>query len=384
MKQKIRIFGAAAVAAVWLALCVWAWCKPVDAVSTAERRPLEQFPTLNTQTLLQTSFMQDFEDYTLDQFPLRDTWRSFKALFHTGVLQQQDNNGIFVHEDYAAKINYPISEDSLSYAAQKFGYLYEQYLRDSQGRIFLAVVPDKGVYIAEGSDYPGVDYGMFTALLSQQMPYAQVIDLEQSLTLEDYYRTDTHWRQEALLDTAALICRALGVTAPKAEDYTQEALERPFYGVYYGQAALPMEADTMYVLQSELLQQCGVINHENCKPQKDAQGNITFDHSTCSISTIYNLELTENNDMYDIFLSGMQGYVEITNPNATTDRELIVFRDSFGSSMVPLLVQDYARVLVLDIRYVSSYTLKDLVDFHGQDVLFLYSTLVLNDSKSLG
>ena len=69
MKQKIRIFGAAAVAAVWLALCVWAWCKPADAVSAAERRPLEQFPTLNAQTLLQTSFMQDFEDYTLDQFP---------------------------------------------------------------------------------------------------------------------------------------------------------------------------------------------------------------------------------------------------------------------------------------------------------------------------
>lgn len=384
MKQKIRIFGAAAVAALWLALCVWSWCKPADAVSTAERRPLEQFPTLNGQTLLQTSFMQDFEDYTLDQFPLRDTWRSLKALFHTGVLQQQDNNGIFVHEDYAAKINYPINEESLSYAAGKFGYLYEQYLRDSQGRIFLAVVPDKGVYIARDSDYPGVDYDAFTAQLSQQMPYAQVIDLEQSLTLEDYYRTDTHWRQEALLDTAAQICRAMGITAPSPEDYTQEALERPFYGVYYGQAALPMEAETMYVLQSQLLQQCSVINHENCKPHKAEDGSITFDHSSCSRSAIYNLELMDNNDMYDIFLSGMQGYVEITNPNATTDRELIVFRDSFGSSMVPLLVEDYARVLVLDIRYVSSYTLKDLVDFHGQDVLFLYSTLVLNDSQSLG
>jgi hypothetical protein len=51
--------------------------------------------------------------------------------------------------------------------------------------------------------------------------------------------------------------------------------------------------------------------------------------------------------------------------------------------MVPLLLQDYARVTVLDIRYVSSYFLKNLVDFHGQDVLFLYSTLVLNDSDSL-
>ena len=139
----------------------------------------------------------------------------------------------------------------------------------------------------------------------------------------------------------------------------------------------------MYVLESDLLKQCLVTNHENCKTQKDEEGKVNFDHSKCSPSVIYNLELIENHDMYDIFLSGMQGYVEITNPNATTDRELIVFRDSFGSSMVPLLLQDYARVTVLDIRYVSSYFLKDLVDFHGQDVLFLYSTLVLNDSDSL-
>lgn len=383
MKTKIRIIGALAVASLWLVLCLCAWFKQPDPVSEAERRPLEQFPAVNSQTILQGSFMVDFEDYTLDQFPLRDTWRSLKALFHTNVLQQMDNNEIFIYDGYAAKVNYPINTQSLSYAAEKFGYLYQTYLQDSQGKIFLAVVPDKGVYIAQESEYPGVDYESFTNQLAQQMPYAQMIDLKDALTLEDYYRTDTHWRQENLLNGATAICQAMGVTPPKAEDFTQVALERPFYGVYYGQAALPMEAETMYVLESDLLKQCLVTNHENCKPQKDEEGKVTFDHSKCENTAIYNLELMENHDMYDIFLSGMQGYVEITNPNAATNRELIVFRDSFGSSMVPLLLQDYARVTVLDIRYVSSFSLNGLIDFHGQDVLFLYSTLVLNDSDSL-
>ena len=73
----------------------------------------------------------------------------------------------------------------------------------------------------------------------------------------------------------------------------------------------------------------------------------------------------------------------IENPAATTNRELIVFRDSFGSSLVPLLVEGYAKVTLIDIRYVTSAYLGNFVDFHGQDVLFLYSTLLLNDSLAL-
>ena len=68
---------------------------------------------------------------------------------------------------------------------------------------------------------------------------------------------------------------------------------------------------------------------------------------------------------------------------AKTDKELIIFRDSFGSSLVPLLVKDYRTVTVVDIRYVASDFVGNFVDFHGQDVLLLYSTLILNNSNTL-
>ena len=73
----------------------------------------------------------------------------------------------------------------------------------------------------------------------------------------------------------------------------------------------------------------------------------------------------------------------IENPQATTERELIVFRDSFGSSLAPLLVQGYKTVTLVDVRYISSQMLDRFLDFHGQDVLFLYSTLVLNNAFML-
>jgi hypothetical protein len=40
-------------------------------------------------------------------------------------------------------------------------------------------------------------------------------------------------------------------------------------------------------------------------------------------------------------------------------------------------------VTVVDVRYVASAMLPRFIDFHGQDVLFLYSTLVLNNSVML-
>ena len=84
-----------------------------------------------------------------------------------------------------------------------------------------------------------------------------------------------------------------------------------------------------------------------------------------------------------MFLSGGAAVLEISNPAGQKGRELIVFRDSFGSSMVPLLINDYETVWVLDTRYVNPALLGNFVDFHGQDVLFLYSTLILNSSSAL-
>ena len=98
---------------------------------------------------------------------------------------------------------------------------------------------------------------------------------------------------------------------------------------------------------------------------------------------MYNMDKLESRDLYDVYLSGATPLLTIDNPNAETDRELIVFRDSFGSSLTPLLLKSYKTVTLVDIRYLASDYLGQFVDFHGQDVLFLYSTLVLNNSGTL-
>lgn len=84
-----------------------------------------------------------------------------------------------------------------------------------------------------------------------------------------------------------------------------------------------------------------------------------------------------------MFLGGSKSLLTIENPCASGNRELILFRDSFGSSLAPLLAEGYARVTLVDIRYISPALLSRYVDFHGKDVLFLYSTSVLNHSETI-
>ena len=96
-------------------------------------------------------------------------------------------------------------------------------------------------------------------------------------------------------------------------------------------------------------------------------------------SPIYNHDQLNSSDPYNIFLSGAKkGHVLIENPNVNNGKKLIVFRDSFGSSIAPLFVQDYQTIILVDLRVMSCMSLR-MVDFQDADVLFMLSALVLNN-----
>ena len=73
----------------------------------------------------------------------------------------------------------------------------------------------------------------------------------------------------------------------------------------------------------------------------------------------------------------------IENAGADTGKELVVFGDSFARSLLPLMTEGYAKITLIDIRYLPSAYVGNYVTFSDQDVLFLYSTSVLNNSITL-
>ena len=365
-------------AALIFGFSLWSILRPRDEFSDSERRALAEMPQFSLESVLnenaEESFMRLFEKYSLDQFPLRDAFRRVKAMAAYYIFNRKDNNGIYLEDGYAAKLEYPLNESSVDYAVKKFRTINERFLKNTKANVYACIIPDKGYFLAEQNGYLSMDYESFYTLFAEKMSFADFIDIRETLSVSDYYRTDTHWRQEKLLNTAKTLAAGMGTAL--AGVYEERVLDHPFYGVYYGQSALPLPAEEIRYLTAEFMEGCTVYDHQNGK-------EISF----------YDMEKAVGKDPYEMYLSGNLSVVTIENPNATTEKEMIVFRDSFGSSLIPLLAEGYRKITVVDIRYIQSANLQvlrdqrtgaPLIDFKSaDDVLFLYSTLVLNNSGTL-
>lgn len=350
---------------LWGALTLWAWLRTPQEASLSERRLLAQRPELSVESLLSGDYMRGFEDYATDQFPLREEFRTLKALSVFHLFHQADNNDIYIADGSAVKIEYPLSESSVTSATEKLTDVYEKYLAESGANVYLSVVPDKGYYTAAANGYPALDYDRLIVLAREGMPYAKYIDITKFLDADDYYATDSHWRQERIGAVANALAEGMGLGKTEAS-YETVISETPFYGVYYGQAALPMKPDELVYLTNDMLERCTVYNVE-----------------TNSTLGVYNLEKLQSRDPYEVFLSGAAAILKIENPSVQNGRHLVVFRDSFAGSLMPLLLEKYERVTMIDTRYVMPAMLGSLVDFDADDVLFLYSTSLLNASGTL-
>ena len=108
-----------------------------------------------------------------------------------------------------------------------------------------------------------------------------------------------------------------------------------------------------------------------------------YNYETKKHTKIYDYDKLKLLDKYDKYLSGASSIIDIVNPTSNSDKELIVFRDSYGSSLIPLLLEGYKKITVIDIRYVSSKILSNYIKFNNQDVLFMYSILTINNSFSM-
>ena len=314
--------------------------------------------------------MSGFERYSQDQFPFREAFRKLKTKALFSLYQQKDVNGIYVADGYAASIESEINEASVLHAVNAFEHVYTQYLKNGSHEIYAAIVPDKGYYLAAKNGYPVMDYDKFFKCFENGMPYAKFIDLTQTLSLEAYYFTDSHWRQEALIGTANQIKRNMkNDTLSDGYDICQAA--DSFYGVYSGQAALQVTPDKIMYIDSEIISQAQVYNYETKKT-----------------GAVYDKDKLTGYDPYDFFLSGPSALLRIENPKAAEKKNLIVFRDSYGSSLIPLLIDSYSSIVVVDLRYIAQKKLGELIDFESDemanaDVLFLYGTILLNDSSTI-
>ena len=252
-----------------------------------------------------------------------------------------------------------LDENSLTRFADKLVSLRDSYFPDSP--VYYAIVPDKSWY-GRSEAQPYYDHAAIVSKLADALPELTGIDLTAALSLTDYYATDPHWRQEELFPVVEALGAAMDFSVD-ADSFTVHSL--PGFVGTYGKEVEGLPSETLHYLSSEYTDAAVVENFQ--QPDfKEVYDTAKFDANG-----------------YDLFLSGATPLTVITNPKAASQRELVIFRDSFGGAIAPLMLEAYSKITLVDIRYMVSMLLPQYVDFTNAEVLFLYCDELVNKSLLL-
>lgn len=267
---------------------------------------------------------------------------------------QQD--GLLKYNDYYMDYLGDLRKDYVTNFAQKINSIKDTYLKDATN-VYYTVVPSKQYFVNDKLEKP-FDYQSMFSILRSNIKDIKEIDLTKAMHLESYLKTDPHWKQEDLQSVVNALGKEMGFEIDLAR-FTRNTVEN-FTGQHgYNKSGFPSEKLTY--LTNTAIDNAVVDNYQD----KD-------------FTKIYNLPKLQSNAPYDMFLSGPTPLITIKNTNANTDKELVMFRDSFASSLAPLLVEHYKSITLVDIRYMASSILPQFVDFSGKDVLFIYNDQIIN------
>ncbi len=354
----------------WL---LWDMAHPKD-FSEQENRWLEQMPELKIGrfelpgmlngtaggNFFNGAFMEDFEDFVVDQFPMRDGWIHLKAQSER-LLGKRENNSVYLGRDSQTLFAFftPAAGEDLK---TRVGYVNS--LADHiDAPVYFSLVPDKSYVWADllPANAPNVDDGSMNAAVGALAgDGVNYIDLYGALSGDDaFYRTDHHWTTMGAYQGYTALAEGMNGSATLMDGEPTKVSD-DFYGTTWSSAGAGwVGPDSIYTWVPE-----GGLN-----------GRVTvtrYPEGSPVEGSLYDLSKLEVKDKYSMFLGGNQPLCILRNPDGQNGK-LLVVRDSYSDSLAPFLALDYGEVHLWDLRY-NNMSLKQYAADNGIDqVLVLYS-----------
>ena len=329
--------------------------KKDDDISYSERRKLEKVPKITYDSVINGTYFSKLDKYTTDQFIWRDNFRKIKI--DIDLLTKNNYNKLYLYKDYIIEETYPLNKESVINVTNKINDIKRTYLNETNN-IYYSIVPDKNYFVND--DNLKLDYDELKNIMNSNLDI-KYIDIFNELSLEDYYKTDTHWREERLSKVVNKLSKEMNFNI--TNNYSFKRIS-DFNGTYSSRIVRKDIKDEIYILDN--------VNDIN-----------VYNYETNGYEKVYDLIKLNSLDKYNVYLSGSVSLLKIESMNTDSAKDLIVFRDSYGSSLIPLMMNGYKSITVVDTRYISSSMLSNYIDFNNKDILFLYSTLLINDSFTL-
>lgn len=344
------------------------------AFSPNENRYLAEPPKLTVDNLLSGRFQDDLEDYLRDQICFRDEWITVK----TGIQKlcgNTDIGGAYVGTDgydfekvtpedvdeKLVKRNIQAVTDYFETASETIGKDHLSFL----------LVPTSGLVMEEKLPKNArlFDQSKYMEQVEDALADYNFIDVRQELIDHNdeyiYYRTDHHWTMDGAYIAYEKWCESTGHTYADRSELEQSIVSDDFRGSLYSKI---LDADSAY----DSIWTYG----ETGEAPFGANCIVTFDNQA-SAEGCYDETKLEEKDQYAYFFGGNFGEVHIqkaaSDEPENSPKNLLVVKDSFANSFVPLLAQHYDHIYMVDLRYYNGDMQEYLEEHHITDVLVLYN-----------
>ncbi len=304
---------------------------------TTENKELARFPRLRFDGTWNVRYLSQLGDYFEEHFAFRQELVAANALIRGRLLGVSASDQVLVGKDgwlyYTGTLDdylgrNQMSEKGLANAVHNIG-LMQQYVEDRGSRFLITIAPNKNSvydsympsnYLRSGEN----NHTRLTPLLKQAgIHYADLYEIFEESDECLYLQGDSHWNNKGAL----LVCRKL-----------LDGLDREYDGSAY---------DSWEVRKEHTGDLAEMLYSVAAKPED----NVYYDRIPI-YAYVNDVEDTE------------EDWIETINPNG--QGRLLMFRDSFGNSMLPILANEF------EYGYFSRlvpYNLGNLDKYHPEYVV---------------
>ena len=170
-----------------------------------------------------------------------------------------------------------------------------------------------------------------------------------------------------------MLCDSLGFDSTPFEEFTKTVLSDEFYGTLASKVNIKTKPDVLYTLDTSL------------------PLSVTYNRGTPDervTDTLYELRHLDTRSKYSVFLNENQPMVEINTSNKN-GRTLLLIKDSYAHCMVPMLVNNYENILILDLRGAKGGIISNFIPMFEElgysidDIVVLYNAENFTEDKNL-
>ena len=322
---------------------------PDRTFSPVENRNLAQLPAFSWSALVSGDYTAGLEEYLEDQFPLRDGWMGLKNRYEY-LLGRREFHSVYLCGD--ALIH---KIEDISRAEQNIGYI--QKLTELTGiPVYVGLIPTAAEVWKDR--LPGgaenFDQAAYLEQVRENVPGAVWVDIAGVLADHAgesiFYRTDHHWTSLGAYYGYTALMSAMG-ESPAPLGTAQTASEE-FYGTLYSTSGVHW------------------LKPDSIERYITGEGVTVEDVHSGETHGLYVDSFLAEKDKYASFLGGNAPLYIVRNPEAASDRKLLIVRDSYSDSLAPFLSREFAEIHLLDLRYYRTSVAQYAAD-NGIDQIFV-------------